>query len=80
MVDKSLLRSTERDGLPTAPDHSLDAHNKTSLEANGINSASEYERKILQEQIDVPVVKTTYTSLYGFSTAADMAIIIFSAA
>lgn len=80
MGNKSLPRSRARDSFRTLQDPGLDVHNKKSIEANGIDSASEHQKKVLEEQIDVPEVKITYMSLYRFATFGDIAIIFFSAA
>jgi len=78
MGHKRLFMSGEKDGLPTAQNPGLDAQREIRIEANGTDLPSEHERKILQEQIDVPVVKTTYTALYRYATDVDTIVIVVS--
>jgi hypothetical protein len=71
--------SGENDTFSTALGRGSDVQNGVLIEANETKT-SEYESKILQEQIDVPAVKVTYMTLYRYATIVDMAIIATSAA
>jgi hypothetical protein len=70
--------SGANDTFSTAPSRGSDVQKGVLIEANETKT-SEYESKILQEQIDVPTVKVTYKTLYRYATIIDMAIIATSA-
>jgi hypothetical protein len=70
--------SREGDGLPTAENPGLDVLNGIHIKTKETHCLSEHERKILQDQVDVPEVKITYMTLYRYATAVDLAIMALS--
>jgi len=61
-----------------APNHGADAPAGIRTKIKETNCLSDHERNLLQEQINVPGVKTTYVILYRYATAVDVAIIVLS--
>jgi hypothetical protein len=74
MGNDGLFTPGEIDTPSTVLTHGSDVQRGVCVEADGTNSPSEPESKILQEQIDVPEVKATYMTLYRY------ALILFSCA
>jgi hypothetical protein len=70
--------SGENDTFSMALSRGSDVQKGVLIEANETKT-SEYESKILLQQIDVPTVKVTYMTLYRYATIVDMVIIATSA-
>jgi hypothetical protein len=79
MEDRSLATKVEEEGLTTTQKHGLDIKNGTNTKANVTRCLSEHERSILQEQIEVREVKSSYATLYRYATGVDRAIMAISA-
>jgi hypothetical protein len=57
----------------------LNIHNEKDVEANGASCISEFERNILQEQLDVPEARSSYPALYRYASSFDVVVMALSA-
>lgn len=78
MRSNSLSASRDTNVLPMAPNPGVDTPNGIHIKTKETDCLSDHEMNLLQEQIDVTEVKTTYETLYRYATAVDAAVIVLS--